>query len=63
MQRREFLKTSATLAIAAELGTGKALAFVPAHNWEKYDFGSGPPVFGVAGFASEVAGTQNQRRD
>ena len=20
------------------------MGFVPAHNWEKYDFGSGPPV-------------------
>src|SRR5579862_911378 len=44
MQRREFLKTSAALAVAAELGTGKAFGFVPAHNWEKYDFGSGPAV-------------------
>lgn len=44
MQRRDFLKSSVALAMAAELGTGKARAFVPAHNWAKYDFGSGPPV-------------------
>src|ERR1700730_17654758 len=44
MQRRDFLKRSVALAVAAELGTGKAHAFVPAHNWTKYDFGSGPPV-------------------
>src|ERR1035438_6847684 len=44
MKRRDFLKTSVALAVAAELGTGKAKAFVPAHNWAKYDFGSGPPV-------------------
>ena len=44
MQRRDFLKNSVALAVAAELGTGKAQAFVPAHNWAKYDFGSGPPV-------------------
>src|SRR5215475_4785185 len=44
MQRREFLKTGAALAVAAELGAGRALAFVPAHSWEKYDFGSGPSV-------------------
>src|SRR3984893_17564649 len=44
MQRRDFLKSSVALAVAAELGTGHAHAFVPAHNWTKYDFGSGPPV-------------------
>src|SRR5271169_294030 len=44
MKRRDFLKTSVALGVAAELGTGKAHAFVPAHDWAKYDFGSGPPV-------------------
>jgi hypothetical protein len=44
MQRRDFIKSSVALAVAAELGTGKAQAFVPAHNWANYDFGSGPPV-------------------
>ncbi|MGA8868884.1 MAG: hypothetical protein WB510_18055, partial [Candidatus Sulfotelmatobacter sp.] len=44
MQRRDFLKSSVALAVAVELGTNKAQGFVPAHNWGKYDFGSGPPV-------------------
>src|SRR5262244_2974539 len=44
MQRRDFLKSSVALAVAAELGTTKAHGFVPAHNWDKYDFGSGPQV-------------------
>jgi hypothetical protein len=44
MQRRDFLKSSVALAVAAELGADKAQASVPAHNWAKYDFGSGPPV-------------------
>ena len=44
MQRRDFLKRSVALAVAAELATTKAHGFVPAHNWDKYDFGSGPPV-------------------
>src|SRR5262249_9105139 len=44
MQRRDFLKRSMAFAVAAELGTSKAHGFVPAHNWDKYDFGSGPPV-------------------
>ena len=44
MQRRDFLKSAVALAVAAELGTNQAHGFVPAHNWGKYDFGSGPPV-------------------
>ncbi len=44
MLRRDFLKSSVALAAAAELGTGKAHALVPAHNWANYDFGSGPTV-------------------
>ena len=44
MQRRDFLKSSAAIAVAAELGIGKSHATVPAHNWGKYDFGSGPQV-------------------
>ena len=46
MHRREFLRTGAAITLGAQLGAGKALAFVPAHNWEKYDFGFGPPVSG-----------------
>src|SRR5436190_18850714 len=44
MERRDFLKSAVTVAVAAELGMGKAQAKVPAHNWGNYDFGSGPPV-------------------
>ena len=44
MQRRDFLKSSVALAVAAELGAGKAHGLVRAHNWDQYDFGSGPQV-------------------
>src|SRR5580698_6690097 len=44
MQRRDFLRSSVALAVAAEFGAGKAHGFVPDHNWGKYDFGSGPQV-------------------
>jgi len=44
MQRREFLKSSVALAVAAELGTSKAHGLVRAHNWGQSDFGSGPQV-------------------
>ena len=44
MRRRDFLRSSVALAVAAELGTNKALGLVPAHNWGNYDFGSGPTV-------------------
>ena len=44
MQRRDFLKSTVAAAVAAELGIGKAQAKVPAHNWGKFDFGSGPQV-------------------
>jgi hypothetical protein len=44
VRRRDFLKSSVALAMAAELGTGKAQGTVRAHNWDNYDFGSGPAV-------------------
>ena len=45
MRRREFLKSTVALAAAAaEVGGKKAHGLVRAHNWGKYDFGSGPPV-------------------
>ncbi len=44
MQRRDFLKSTVAVAVAAELGIGKAQAKVPAHNWGNFDFGSGPQV-------------------
>ncbi len=43
MNRRDFLKSGGTLA-AAGAGGRIAYGFVPAHNWGKYDFGSGPVV-------------------
>ena len=44
MQRRDFLKSTVAVAVAAELGMGKAQAKVPAHNWGNFDYGSGPQV-------------------
>jgi hypothetical protein len=44
MQRRDFIKSTLAVAVAAEMGAGKAQAKVTAHNWGNYDFGSGPPV-------------------
>jgi hypothetical protein len=44
MQRRGFLKSGVALAVAAEVAMGRAHALVRAHNWDKYDFGSGPRV-------------------
>jgi len=44
MRRRDFLKSTATLAAAAKLAKKRAHATVRAHNWGKYDFGSGPEV-------------------
>jgi hypothetical protein len=44
MKRRTFFKTTGAVSLAAGMGLDKAFGFVPAHNWEKYDFGSGPEV-------------------
>jgi hypothetical protein len=44
MQRRDFLKGGAALASGAGLGVAKARGLVSAHNWQNYDFGSGPPA-------------------
>jgi hypothetical protein len=44
MRRRDFLKSSAVLAGGLNLAAGRAEAMVRAHNWDKYDFGSGPEV-------------------
>jgi len=43
MRRRTFIKAGATVSLATALGKTKAQE-VPTHNWDKYDFGSGPPV-------------------
>ena len=44
MQRRDFLKSSVAIAVAGQLGVGKAQGMVPAHNWGSDYFGSGPRV-------------------
>lgn len=44
MNRRNFLKSGGALAVSAGVGAGAARGIVPAHNWGKYDFGSGPAV-------------------
>src|SRR5690554_5253197 len=43
MNRKEFLKTS--MLAASTLGAAPALmSWIPQHNWDGYDFGSGPEV-------------------
>ena len=43
MNRIDFFQKSAIASIAASHPlSGKANAFVPAHNWDGYDFGTGP---------------------
>jgi hypothetical protein len=44
MRRRDFFKSSVAVAGALTLQSESALGLVPAHNWGKYDFGSGPAV-------------------
>jgi hypothetical protein len=44
LRRRDFIKSTAVLGVAAELAIGGVQANVPAHNWGNYDFGSGPRV-------------------
>lgn len=43
MQRRKFLKTGLVAGAAVGLAPGLK-AWVPQHNWHKYDFGPGPAV-------------------
>lgn len=44
MQRRDFLQSSVAVAGALKVGVAHAQEIVRAHNWDKYDFGSGPRV-------------------
>ncbi len=44
MDRRTFLKSATAAGVAGGIGVQNANAFVPAHNWGKYDFGSGPAI-------------------
>ncbi|HXY41166.1 MAG TPA: hypothetical protein VEQ10_15945 [Vicinamibacteria bacterium] len=43
-RRRTFLKAVGAGAVAAGLPPRAARAFVPAHNWDRYDWGTAPPV-------------------
>jgi len=44
MQRRSFLKAGGAITLAAGLGARPLAAHIPTHNFDRYDFGSGPPV-------------------
>ena len=44
MNRRNFLKSAAATGLAVGLLRSSANASVPEHNWDKYDWGSGPAV-------------------
>src|SRR5687768_4521519 len=44
MNRRDFFQKSAIASVAVTTFSGKANAFVPAHNWDGYDFGKGPII-------------------
>jgi hypothetical protein len=44
MKRRAFIKTTGAISLATGISLDKVFGFVPAHNWEKYDFGPGPEV-------------------
>ncbi len=44
MKRRTLLKSLAIGGLTAPLTARKSSGHVVAHNWDKYDFGSGPPV-------------------
>jgi len=42
--RRHFFKIGGTAALITALPHKSSNAFIPAHNWDRYHFGSGPPV-------------------
>lgn len=44
MHRRSFLKAGGAIALAAGVPTSSLLAQVPTHNFDRYEFGGGPPV-------------------
>jgi hypothetical protein len=44
MDRRNFLKSATVTGLAVGLSKATAKASIPEHNWDKYDWGSGPPV-------------------
>ena len=44
MNRRSFLKSAAATGLTVSLLKSGANAAIPEHNWDKYDWGSGPAV-------------------
>ena len=44
MNRRSFLKSAAATGLTVSLLQSGASAAIPEHNWDKYDWGSGPAV-------------------
>src|ERR1035441_3631342 len=44
MDRRSFLKSATATGLAVGLYKSGANASIPEHNWDKYDWGSGPPA-------------------
>jgi hypothetical protein len=47
MDRRDFIQKSLLASVAAAAGSAslaRAQGFVPAHNWDGYNFGSGPAI-------------------
>jgi hypothetical protein len=44
MDRRRFLKSATATGLTVGLCNASARAYIPEHNWENYDWGSGPPV-------------------
>lgn len=44
MKRRSFFKSAGLAGLAAPLAVKQSGAYVVSHNWDKYDFGLGPPV-------------------
>ena len=45
MHRRTFLKSATTAGLSVGLSDA-ARAYISEHKWDKYDWGSGPPVPG-----------------
>jgi hypothetical protein len=43
MNRRSFLQAAST-GLATGMAPTAVQAYIPEHNWEKYDWGSGPEV-------------------
>src|SRR5689334_3565612 len=44
MNRRNFIQKSALASLTASILPASTNAFVPAHNWDGYDFGKGPAI-------------------